>query len=575
MSKVRIYGDISGYVDIAVPDNAGTTTLNLDKVPQADLSGNVAIDTDTLYVDAANNRVGIGTTTPARKLTVRGSNNTTNFEVTDGAGGATFNIYNSTTSNAVALGTSSDLMSFGFNGIDKVHFKSNGNVGIGTNNPNTTLDIVSPSTGEAVHVRGRSADDIGQIVFNENDGVTRLARLDARQGFFDVASSSVLYLSAGGVGNRNIVVLSNGNVGIGNENPPALLTLGKSVNTYEDLLMITNYGSDSDPVAAIGFDQTNDRLIIRNDQSYAAGGIGFRAGGSINHMFIESISGNVGIGTDDPLRKIHIQDSGDTHIVLQTTSATDNYEIFEIGVGANASNQADLTFRTRDNNGTGGIEVMRLTNNGKVGINNSSPDRELDVKAVDAWAELALRGNAGSGSIEFYTGVTTKLAEIFADSSDIVFRNTASNTERMRILGSGPITQASQPSFSAYRTTSQAVSGQTTFVFNTTLHNIGNHYNTSTGEFTAPVSGTYIFSFKSLLYSMGTGEWFDLYPQVNNVNRKRYELTGNGGFHTQVDYTEAVYLNANDTFRMTGSDRSTGSYSLYGNENHFSGYLLG
>ena len=64
MSKLGIDGDISGYVDIAVPDNAGTTTLNLDKIPQADLSGNVAIDTDTLYVDAANDRVGIGTASP-------------------------------------------------------------------------------------------------------------------------------------------------------------------------------------------------------------------------------------------------------------------------------------------------------------------------------------------------------------------------------------------------------------------------------------------------------------------------------------------------------------------------------
>ena len=68
MSKVRIYGDTSGYVDIAVPAVAGTTTLNLDKIPQADISGNIAMDTDTLFVDAANNRVGIGTTSPDQKM---------------------------------------------------------------------------------------------------------------------------------------------------------------------------------------------------------------------------------------------------------------------------------------------------------------------------------------------------------------------------------------------------------------------------------------------------------------------------------------------------------------------------
>ena len=32
----------------------------------------VAVDTDVLYVDAANNRVGIGTTSPANTLNVNG-----------------------------------------------------------------------------------------------------------------------------------------------------------------------------------------------------------------------------------------------------------------------------------------------------------------------------------------------------------------------------------------------------------------------------------------------------------------------------------------------------------------------
>ena len=50
MSKVRIYGDTSGYVDIAVPAVAGTTTLNLDKIPQADISGNIAMDLSLIHI---------------------------------------------------------------------------------------------------------------------------------------------------------------------------------------------------------------------------------------------------------------------------------------------------------------------------------------------------------------------------------------------------------------------------------------------------------------------------------------------------------------------------------------------
>jgi len=74
---------------------------------------------------------------------------------------------------------------------------------------------------------------------------------------------------------------------------------------------------------------------------------------------------------------------------------------------------------------------------------------------------------------------------------------------------------------------------------------------------------------------MNSAEYFDFYPQVNGVNRRRYEFTGNGGAHSQFDYSDVYYLNAGDTVRMTGTDRNTGSFSLYGNENHFSGFLLG
>ena len=163
MSKVRIYGDVSGYVDIAVPDNAGTTTLNLDKIPQADINGNIAMDTNTLYVDAANNRVGVGTASP-----------------------------------------------------------------------NTTLDIVSPSGAEAINIRGRSADDIGQLKFYENDGTTSLARLDSRTTHFEVGSYNELRFSAGGVGNSHVVIDTSGRVGIGATTPNYDLQISRTATSVSD-----------------------------------------------------------------------------------------------------------------------------------------------------------------------------------------------------------------------------------------------------------------------------------------------------------------------------------------------------
>lgn len=59
--------DIGGAAPIASPTFTGN----------ASVAGNLTVDTNTLFVDAASNKVGIGTTTPAEKLSVSGNISTT------------------------------------------------------------------------------------------------------------------------------------------------------------------------------------------------------------------------------------------------------------------------------------------------------------------------------------------------------------------------------------------------------------------------------------------------------------------------------------------------------------------
>ena len=152
----------------------------------------------------------------------------------------------------------------------------------------------------------------------------------------------------------------------------------------------------------------------------------------------------------------------------------------------------------------------------------------------------------------------------------------SANTLQLNPHG-GAVTTPEQPSFNAQRTSSQGIQGGTTLIFNQARHNTGNHYNTSTGVFTAPVTGDYLFTFKALFYAFAADEYLDLYSTVNGTTRNRYEQTGNNGQHTQVNYTEVVRLNANDGFWFFVNNRNSSvtHYSMYGNENHFSGYLLG
>ncbi len=85
-----------------------------------DSSGNLAVDTNTLYVDAANNRVGIGTASPSTTLEVAGS-------IYAGAAGEIMSV-----SGAVIYGTrTANSALFYTNNAEAMRIDASGNLGLG------------------------------------------------------------------------------------------------------------------------------------------------------------------------------------------------------------------------------------------------------------------------------------------------------------------------------------------------------------------------------------------------------------------------------------------------------------
>lgn len=109
-------------------------------------SGNLTVDTDTLFVDAANNRVGIGTSSPSRSLHVDSgsvdivalfeSDTNAYIALWDGVGGAKIG----NLSGELTLHTGSN--DTGAGGPERLRITSTGNVGIGDTTPDVALDVV-------------------------------------------------------------------------------------------------------------------------------------------------------------------------------------------------------------------------------------------------------------------------------------------------------------------------------------------------------------------------------------------------------------------------------------------------
>jgi hypothetical protein len=155
-------------------------------------------------------------------------------------------------------------------------------------------------------------------------------------------------------------------------------------------------------------------------------------------------------------------------------------------------------------------------------------------------------------------------------------------TTGMTIDSGGRILTSARPAFFAFQATNDwidNVTGGTTIVLNTTKHNVGSHYSTSTGKFTAPVAGVYAFSFSFYVKNAsGTAKFYaSLNDTAIHYDNTGYQLvvalvqdadTNDETVGTSWTY----YMSANDTMSIVSGDSGT---DYFGSMSYFSGFLLG
>ena len=206
-----------------------------------------------------------------------------------------------------------------------------------------------------------------------------------------------------------------------------------------------------------------------------------------------------------------------------------------------------------------------VTSSGNVGIGTSAPTGPLDVVANSGAAALVLRGRA-SDSISAQRFVnnagTTEYARFQVDSnSNLIVATGNGSTERMRIDSAGRVTMPYQPAFNA-------IEGNTTgsLIFTQVISNVGNHYSTSTGRFTAPVSGHYLIAFTG-----GGNSTWGVDVQKNGSKIRRLEVGNPAGFYWST-VCSVIYMVAGDYVNCRAF---IGTVSTSAYQGGFSGHLIG
>jgi hypothetical protein len=159
-------------------------------------------------------------------------------------------------------------------------------------------------------------------------------------------------------------------------------------------------------------------------------------------------------------------------------------------------------------------------------------------------------------------------------SGYMTFGTGTSYTERMRIDSSGRVTTPFQPAFKAFPSSGVVISssGVTNVNFSSTSYNIGSCYNTSTGLFTAPVAGVYIFETIFYLGNVSNTYWGIRYL-VNGTTVQ--DSFVQGWPDTSPAFPLSVQLSANDTVRIAIYCGGSATINAGSTNSHFAGVLLG
>ena len=233
----RVHQGGTDYIAIATTNSAECVKL------VSSGTGRVSIGTHDPYtnIDAAADNLVVGDGSGDEGITIVSGSNAGDY------GSIYFGDPSSGTQGQIRYEQNNEVMSFHTNTAERMRIDLNGSVLIGADATAAAASTVTiqanSSAAQALGILGRSADDISEINFYENDKSTRLGEIQFRQTLVNIRHRvGDIIFCAGGVA-ESMRIDSGGDVGIGTSSPASKLHVKRTDGSTHDAIIVSQVES--------------------------------------------------------------------------------------------------------------------------------------------------------------------------------------------------------------------------------------------------------------------------------------------------------------------------------------------
>ena len=360
------------------------------------VTGNLAVDTNTLFVNASTNRVGVLTTSPNEALEVAG-----NCRLSSGGATRTLHMgshsagieYNVNGTTFIQGRTDAYPLAFKTQSAERMRITGGGDVSIGTTVSNERLNIHTASSLKAQMqftntTTGTAAGD--GLVFGITGGEEAIIwnQENTDMAFATNNTEAMRIDSSGKVGINETSPLAKFHVKVADSGGSAYghcaAVFEDSDHTYIDIMSGTtgsggiNFGdSGGSQRGVVEYDHNSDFMRLT-----VAGGERMRIDSS-GRLLINGTDANaVHTNADDVI----IGNTSASLMGLSIVTSTSGYATLQFSDGGGSKNQGQIAYNHADNSlafTTDSSVRMKVDSSGNVGIGETAPANLLHVKVSD------------------------------------------------------------------------------------------------------------------------------------------------------------------------------------------------